>query len=204
MANVISPERLKREPERFDSCPSCGKPKCKIAKNCSHCSHKIFSGKNHPRWKGGRKENKKRAKIYNQSERRKAYQKAYQKAYRQSERGKAILKCYAQSEKHKAAQEAYRQSGKRKITRKIYYNNYKELTQNFIMNFKAQVGCQYDSCPENNPFLLEFHHPNGRQKNEKHLSPSRSWKEIFRICKECAVLCCNHHRFEHREKLLGV
>lgn len=74
--------------------------------------------------------------------------------------------------------------------------------RNFILNFKAQVGCQQDSCIESNPLLLEFHHPNGRKEKERRASSDLSWREIFKLCKECEVLCLNHHAIKHREKFI--
>lgn len=144
-------------------------------------------------WKGGGEESKKRAKIYRQSEEGKAVQKAYKRTYLQNKKGRATAKAYSKF---------WTESGRGKAYRKNYQKVYAQTKYNFILNFKMQIGCQHDSCPENNPFLLEFHHPNGRGEKEPSLCGNSPWEEIFRVCKECDLLCCNHHKLECVEKLI--
>lgn len=155
MSHGISAKRLKRHPSQYDFCPCCKKLKTKISNHCFSCMYKMRRGKNHPMWNGGIEEQKKRKKIY-----------------QQSERGRAVRKACI------------------------------ETKQNFILNFKAQVGCQYDFCSVNNPIILLFHHPNGRRKNEHSIGSYASWEAILNRCKECVVLCYNHHTLEHKEKLI--
>jgi len=149
----------------------CGGIKKKQSEVCFNCKYDKLRGDKHPSWKGGKKASKERLKIYNKTANRKAQLKRYQ----QSEKGK------------KKAKEL-----KRKCA---------ELKLNFILNLKAQIGCQELNCEIDHPHLIEFHHPNGREEGEKRTSGYLSWLEIFNLCKKCILLCANHHKLTHIENI---
>lgn len=73
--------------------------------------------------------------------------------------------------------------------------------RNFIINLKAQVGCQ--KCGIDNPTILLLHHVEPIiQKTGSRQPPGFSWLQngwprIREELKKCTVLCLNHHGLEH-------
>ena len=52
--------------------------------------------------------------------------------------------------------------------------------------------CGYDKCPA----ALDFHHPDGREKDFS-ISSKTSWKAIQTELSKCDLLCANCHREVH-------
>ena len=92
--------------------------------------------------------------------------------------------------------------------KRIRQNNY-IAKLSFLMNCKAQIGCQgkyYDeeacmeiACLENDPMILEFHHRNPKSKkfNLGAAVACRSWGAIIQEIEKCDVLCRNCHTRIH-------
>lgn len=176
-------ENCEKVPCLYNECPDCGGIKRTAAKWCWNCQVGSVTGENNPRWKGGLSANRKR--------------------YNKSEKGKVSSKRYKNSKKGKVAQSRYSRSEKGKKANREKRERKKEKKLLFIYSFKAQVGCQARSCRINEPIVLDFHHPGSRDGDSRKSMTEKSWAEIFKICEETILLCANHHRWEHRGKILN-
>jgi len=170
-------ENFKKVPSLYNKCLGCGGIKRTVATQCWNCKVKSVTGENNPLWKGGLAANRKR---HQHTEKGKASAKRYKK----SKKGRIVKLRYARREKGKKAN---REKRERKKEKKLL----------FIYSFKAQVGCQAQSCKINEPIVLEFHHPGSRDGDSRKSMTERSWAEIFNFCEETILLCANHHRWEH-------
>ena len=109
----------------------------------------------------------------------------------------------------------YEQSDRGKRVRQ---NNY-IAKYDFLLNCKAQIGCQgkyYDedahmeiNCLENDPVILDFHHRNPEEKKFTigAASACRSWGAIILEIEKCDVLCRNCHSRTHSglwQQLKGI
>ena len=65
---------------------------------------------------------------------------------------------------------------------------------------KVESGCKF--CDEDDPVVLDFHHP--YQDKEFAVSNAlgeKAWEVILREIKKCIVVCANCHRRIHAGKL---
>lgn len=170
-------ENFKKIPSLYNKCPACGGIKRTVARQCWNCKVKSMTGDGNPRWKGGLFANRKRYGI--------------------SEKGRASAKRYKGSRKGRMVKLKYETSENGKAKRRGRRERKKEKKQLFIDSFKAQIGCRAEGCKINDPVVLDFHHPNGRDDDNRKSISERSWIEILKLCEETVLLCANHHRWKH-------
>lgn len=170
-------ENIEKVPCHYNKCPDCGGIKRTVARRCWNCKVKTMTGEKNSLWKGGLDANRKR--------------------YNQSEKGRVSSKRYKGSKKGRIVKSRYETSKNGKIKRRKIRERKKEKKLLFINSFKAQVGCQAQSCKINEPVILDFHHPDGRNGDSRKSITEKSWKDIFKMCEETILLCANHHRWEH-------
>jgi len=71
-----------------------------------------------------------------------------------------------------------------------------EAKRNFIANLKAQIGCQFPGCDEDEHFILVVHHEGEKCFNFFEIE-KQSWESILTELRKCFVVCSNHHRRIH-------
>ena len=108
------------------------------------------------------------------------------------------------TEKEKERNRKY-QSKWYKKNKKVHFARIKErekLIAQKLRDYKATLKC--DSCPENHPSCLDFHHNDANKKDVEicyAVLNGWCWERIMKEISKCKVLCSNCHRkwhWEHR------
>lgn len=91
---------------------------------------------------------------------------------------------------------------KRYLNNKEYFNEaskkQKQRNVGWIINLKSKLKCE--TCGENFPYCLEFHHKDEKEKDgdiSRMISDGYSIERIEKEIEKCIVLCANCHRKEH-------
>lgn len=105
----------------------------------------------------------------------------------------------------------------RQYRRDYYYRNRKDckskvnerrsILRKRLFEYKRGLNC--DSCPENHPACLDFHHPDGfgsgRSALRKLIRAGASWAMIMKEIRKCVVKCANCHRkWHYEERIRGI
>lgn len=103
----------------------------------------------------------------------------------------------------------YRDLEKRRACRRRWYKNHKSSEKKYVFkrkqeikkwfeNYKASLFCS--KCGEKHPAIIDFHHLNGKEKENGisfMVANGYSVEKIMKEMSKCGVLCANCHRKEH-------
>jgi L-lysine 2,3-aminomutase len=101
--------------------------------------------------------------------------------------------------KRKAYHRAY--SKKHYAENKEHYieksRKHKQATRDWIRSLKEGRICS--QCGEDDPIVLDFHHPNPNEKGGTVANIAHRWsrKRILQEIEKCDVMCANCHRRHH-------
>lgn len=100
-------------------------------------------------------------------------------------------------------------SCKREYSREHYQKNSEQYKKNlrrrrlgglaWINEYKESYGCAV--CEEDNPLVLQFHHPFGEREQTVSSLAGCSIETIKKEIAKCIVLCANCHKKEHPKKV---
>jgi hypothetical protein len=109
---------------------------------------------------------------------------------------------YKDEDKRREYQREYmREWYKKNKTKHIgYVRNRDKKIKNWLKEYKLTLKCE--SCEENHPACLEFHHINPKEKKFSigRINDYMSWKALKCEIEKCRVLCANCHRKEHHDQ----
>lgn len=104
------------------------------------------------------------------------------------------------SDQRECSRRHYKNNKQDYIERK---NNRKKELRIWFKDYKKTLKC--NRCPENHPACIEFHHKNGREKDDISVATmiNRGWsktKILNEINDKCEILCANCHNKIHYYK----